>query len=63
MTARPDLDEEISNGNLSVNGRFLDLGTGPATQAVQVSRKGFSVTGFELSRSAVYRAMEVYANE
>jgi hypothetical protein len=22
----PDLDEEISNGNLSVNGRFLDLG-------------------------------------
>ena len=59
----PDLDEEISNGNLSVNGRFLDLGTGPATQAVQVARKGFPVTGSDISKSAIYRAMEVYANE
>jgi ubiquinone/menaquinone biosynthesis C-methylase UbiE len=46
-----------------VNGRFLDLGTGPATQAVQLARKGFTVTGADISKSAIFRAMKVYANE
>jgi SAM-dependent methyltransferase len=59
----PDLNEEISNGKLSVKGRFLDLGTGPATQAVQVAKQGFTVTGSDISKSAIYRAMKVYANE
>ena len=58
-----DLNEEISNGKLSVKGRLIDLGTGPATQAVQVAKQGFTVTGSDISKSAIYRAMKVYANE
>ena len=58
-----DLGEEISNGNLSVTGRFLDLGTGPGTQAVQLARRGFTVIGSDISKSAIYRAKEVYASE
>ena len=32
-------------------------------KSVQLARKGFPVTGSDISKSAIYRAMEVYANE
>jgi SAM-dependent methyltransferase len=57
-----DLGEEISDKNLH-KGRFLDLGTGPATQAVQIARKGYMVTGSDISQAAIRRAKEVYGKE
>jgi SAM-dependent methyltransferase len=55
-----DLEEEISKRLALHKGRFLDLGTGPATQAVQIARKGYLVTGSDISPAAIHRATEVY---
>jgi len=40
----------------------LDLGTGPGTQAMQISNLGFDVTGSDLSNSAIERAKKLYPN-
>jgi len=58
-----DLEEEISEQKDLHKGRFLDLGTGPATQAVQIARKGYPVTGSDISPAAIRRAKEVYGKE
>ncbi|MGA7368461.1 MAG: class I SAM-dependent methyltransferase [Nitrososphaeraceae archaeon] len=55
-----DLEEEISEQKDLHKGRFLDLGTGPATQAVHIARKGYLVTGSDISPAAIRRAKEVY---
>lgn len=39
-----DLEEELEKRKIT-KGRILDLGTGPATQAVQLSKKGLQVIG------------------
>ena len=54
-----DIKEEIELKELK-EGKFLDLGTGPGTQAAQLSKIGFSVTGSDLSQSAVDRAKKLY---
>jgi hypothetical protein len=41
----------------------LTLVRGPATQAVQVARKDFTITGANMSKSAISRVMKVYAND
>ena len=51
----PDLKNEITSRNLS-SGKFLDLGTGPGTQAIQLSNQGFEVTGSDISQTAVKKA-------
>ncbi len=56
-----DLKEEIELKNLH-SGKFLDLGTGPGTQAMQISNLGFDVTGSDLSNSAIERAKKLYPN-
>ena len=43
-------------------GKFLDLGTGPGTQAAQLAKLGFNATGSDLSQSAVDRAKKLYPN-
>ncbi len=43
--------------------KFLDLGTGPGTQALWLAKRGFKVIGSDLSESAIKRARNVYANE
>jgi SAM-dependent methyltransferase len=58
-----DLEEEISKQKALHKGRFLDLGTGPATQAVQIARKGYLMTGSDISQAAIHRAKEVYGSE
>jgi SAM-dependent methyltransferase len=58
-----DLDREISKKMSLYKGKFLDLGTGPATQAVQIARKGYLVTGSDISPAAIYRTKEVYGSE
>jgi len=47
----PDLDRALSKQQLT-QGRALDLGTGPGTQAFALARRGFSVTGSDLSAEA-----------
>lgn len=51
----PDLNNEIKSRHLS-RGKFLDLGTGPGTQAIQLSNLGFDVTGSDLSENAITKA-------
>jgi 2-polyprenyl-3-methyl-5-hydroxy-6-metoxy-1,4-benzoquinol methylase len=37
-------------------GEFLDLGTGPGTQAIELAKNGFRVTGSDVSVSAIEKA-------
>ena len=59
------------NANLDVNlenyikandihgGKFLDLGTGPGTQAIQLDKLGFDVTGTDISENAIVKARKL----
>ena len=61
-----ELDERkiiIINNNSDDSKTFLDLGTGPATQAIWLAKRGFKVIGSDLSEAAINRARKVYANE
>jgi ubiquinone/menaquinone biosynthesis C-methylase UbiE len=40
----------------------LIFGTGPATQALQLHRRGLTVTGSDISSAAIQRSKNVYAN-
>ena len=51
----PDLKNEIDSRKIS-KGSFLDLGTGPGTQAIQLSELGFDVTGSDLSETAILKS-------
>jgi ubiquinone/menaquinone biosynthesis C-methylase UbiE len=53
-----DLKNELTKRNLT-KGRFLDLGTGPDTQAIELSKMGFSVTGTDLSENAIKKAQKL----
>lgn len=48
-----DLVEEIQSLK---EGKFLDLGTGPGTQAIELAKNGFEVTGSDVSISAIEKA-------
>jgi len=51
-----DLDFDLKKELKKVNkGSFLDLGTGPGTQAIALSKMGFDVTGTDISASAINR--------
>lgn len=52
-----DHDVERAIDRLGVRqGRFLDLGTGPGTQAIAMATRGFDVTASDFSPSAVAKA-------
>ena len=53
-----DVESEIKSKNLS-EGRFLDLGTGPGTQAVELAKLGFAVTGVDFSENAILKAKKL----
>jgi SAM-dependent methyltransferase len=58
-----DLEEELERRKIT-KGRILDLGTGPATQAIQLSKRGLNVTGSDISEAAINRArQEAYSND
>lgn len=50
-----DIENEIKSNNYNT-GNFLDLGTGPGTQALQLCKYNFEVTGTDISQSAIEKA-------
>jgi len=54
-----DLREQLNSLNMTKGKRFLDLGTGPATQAIELSKLGFEVTGIDISENAINRAKKI----
>jgi len=58
-----DLENELDERKISNGGKFLDLGTGPATQAVWLAKRGFRVIGSDISEAAINRARRIYATE
>jgi len=50
-----DLEKALKERNIT-KGNFLDLGTGPGTQAIQLDEKGFEVTATDISKHAVAKA-------
>ena len=53
-----DVENEIKSNNYNT-GEFLDLGTGPGTQALQLSKYNFRVTGTDISQSAIDKAKKL----
>lgn len=58
-----DLREQLSSINMTRGKRFLDLGTGPATQATEISKLGFQVTATDISKNAISRAKSMSKEE
>jgi len=59
----PGLDDDLENAldKLGLkSGTFLDLGTGPATQAKKLEERGFEVTGVDISEEAIMLAKKAY---
>ena len=56
-----DLENEITTNNLNT-GSFLDLGTGPGTQAIQLTKYNFNITGTDISQSAIDKAKKLSIN-
>jgi len=57
-----DLDVDVKNEikqRKITRGRFLDLGTGPGTQAIHLAKMGFNVTGTDLSENAIQKARKL----
>lgn len=58
----PDLELEVDRMNIK-KGSFLDLGTGPGTQAIKLLERGFDVTASDLSFSSIHKAEGRYNND
>jgi cyclopropane fatty-acyl-phospholipid synthase-like methyltransferase len=55
----PELDRDFETAFATQQlkaSRVLDLGTGPATQAINLARRGFKVIGTDISPSAIRKA-------
>ena len=55
----PDLELELDKMNIK-KGSFLDLGTGPGTQAIKLYERGFDVTASDLSPTSIHKASVRY---
>ena len=55
----PDLELELDKMNKK-KGSFLDLGTGPGTQAIKLFERGFDVTASDLSPTSIHKASVRY---
>ncbi len=58
----PDLELELDKMKIK-KGSFLDLGTGPGTQAIKLSERGFDVTASDLSPTSIHKASVRYNNK
>lgn len=62
----PELDSDLERAleRLAIDsGSFLDLGTGPGTQAIALAERGFRVTGTDISKTAVRKAAALTAEK
>jgi len=62
----PELDADIAQAIAAHNitsGAVLDIGCGPGTQAVELAKRGFSVTATDIAHSAVKFARQLAATE
>jgi len=60
FSAGLDRDVREAIGRLGLEGgRFLDLGAGPGTQAVELAKMGFDATGSDISEAAVKKAADL----
>ncbi len=57
-----DLELELDKMKIK-KGSFLDLGTGPGTQAIKLFERGFEVTASDLSPTAIHKASVRYNNK
>ena len=57
-----DLEDELNARQLN-NGIFLDLGTGPGTQAIELAKKGFDVIGSDIAETVIERNKIMYENQ
>jgi 2-polyprenyl-3-methyl-5-hydroxy-6-metoxy-1,4-benzoquinol methylase len=51
-----DLEKKLAERKVLTDGKFLDLGTGRATQAMWLAETGFEAIGSDLSEAAISRA-------
>jgi SAM-dependent methyltransferase len=51
----PDLEKALKAYEID-SGSFLDLGTGAGTQAVELAKRGFTVTGTDIAGAAIAKA-------
>ena len=56
-----DLEEELDRRKIN-HGKFLDIGTGPGTQAIKIHERGLDVTATDLSETAIEKAQSIYSN-
>lgn len=56
-----DLEKEINKLKIK-SGTFLDIGTGPGTQAVEIAKNGFDVTATDISETAINKAKKLSDN-
>ncbi len=56
-----DLEEELDRRKIN-HGKFLDIGTGPGTQAAKLYERGLNVTATDLSETAIEKAQSTYSN-
>ncbi len=54
----PDVDRALTKLSLQA-GTVLDLGTGPGTQAMALTERGFTVTATDISATAVEKAQGI----
>ena len=57
-----DLEDELNAMHLN-NGIFLDLGTGPGIQAMELAKKGFDVIGSDISGTVIERNKIMYETQ
>lgn len=57
MGLDPDFIEAFKKMGIT-SGHFLDIGTGPATQAIALAKMGFKVTATDISKTAIAMAKE-----
>ena len=56
-----DLEEELDRRKIN-HGKFLDIGTGPGTQAIKLHERGLDITATDLSETAIEKAQSIYRN-
>lgn len=58
----PDVEMALRTYKIQ-NGKLLDLGTGPGTQAIALAKQGFEVTATDISRQAIENARKKAESE